>query len=172
MTILNENQEQMLVSVRTTYDDVLPVLMQMRDEYEYAVYLAKKPIRDVVEAAQEAGVPMARIVADGTDMQYAQKLKNWLQPTESVINRIMGGDAPISAVDTYSAVMESIETVTRNPSDGKFNVTYNGQEYTVPALGPDSEPWATEDAALPRGVYDLITERYPGFVVIGDEDED
>lgn len=171
MTILNETQEQLIVSVRANYDALSPVLAKMQEEYEYAVYRAKKPLRDAVDAAQEGGVPMSRIVSEGTDMRYAQKMKAWLLPAECVIERVLDGDVTTAANDTYTEVLETLTTVTRNASDGKFNVIYNGSQYDVAALGPDSDPWATEDSSIPPQVYELITEAYPGFVVLGEDDE-
>lgn len=173
MTKLNDVQQQLLDGVRTAFDDVAPVLKKMRDDYEYAVYRAKKPVRDAVVAAQEGTVPMARIVGDATDLRYAQKLKAWLQPAESVIDRVMeGGDAQLAATEAYAEDIEAIESVTRHPSTGKFTVAYKGSEYTVSAMGPDEESWAAVEEGIPPGVYDLISERYPGFVVLDDEDEE
>lgn len=173
MTRLNDTQEQLLASVKIAYEDVTPVLKQMRDDYEYAVYRAKKAIRDAVVAAQEGGVPMSRIVTEATDLKYGQKLKAWLQPDESVIDRVMaGGDARLAASDTYEEELESIETVTRHPSTGKFNVTYKGNSYVVSAMGPDEDCWGAPEEGVPMGAYELITDRFPGFVLLEDDDDE
>lgn len=171
MTNLNDRQEQLLETVRTTYDDVLPVLKRMQEDFEYATYRAKKPIRDAVDAALEGKVPMARIVNDATDLGYAQKLKVWLRPSDDLVKRLTEDtDVPIQATETYAEDIESIETVSRNPNNGEFRVMYGGEVYTVAAMGPDEEPWASTDGAVPQGAYDLISKKYPGFVVLEDDD--
>lgn len=171
MTILNEEQEQLLNTVKVAYEDILPVLRRMEDEYEHAVYRAKKSIRDAVAAAQDGRVPMARIVEDATDMRYAQKLKSWLLPPEAVVGRAMDESAAqVETPSIYAEAIESIETVSRNPKTGVFSVVYNDNEYTVTAMGPDAEPWAEREADVPQEVYDLIQGRFPGFVVL-EEDE-
>lgn len=170
MTNLNDRQEQLLETVRVTYNDVLPVLKKMEEDYEYAVYRAKKPIRDAVDAALEGRVPMARIVNDATDLGYAQKLKIWLRPSDDLVKRFEGQDVPVQAVEAYTEDIESIETVSRNPNTGEFKVMFGGDEYIVPAMGPDEEPWASEDPSVPEGVYQLIEKKYPGFVALGDDD--
>ena len=172
MTNLNDVQEQLLDAVKVAYADVIPVLKKMQDDYEYAVYRAKKPIRDAVSAAQDGRVPMARIVEDATDLRYAQKLKAWLQPSDSVVERVMeGGDVQLQAAEIYTEDIESIETVSRHPSTGVFTVAYKGDDYEVSAMGPDSEPWASRVESVPQGVYDLIQSRYPGFVILEDDDD-
>lgn len=172
MTILNEAQEQLLASVKTAYDDVTPVLKEMRDEYEFAVYRAKKAIRDAVVAAQDAGVPMSRIVAEATDMKYGQRLKAWLQPAECVVDRVMAGGAVLENTETYAEELNSIETVTRHPSTGKFKVTYDGSDYEVSAMGPDADCWGAQEPGVPEEVYELIKNRFPGFVLLEDDEED
>lgn len=171
MTLLNDEQEQLLNTVKVAYEDILPVLRRMEDEYEHAVYRAKKPIRDAVAAAQEGRVPMARIVEDATDLRYAQKLKAWLLPPEGVVERAMDGSAAlVETPSIYAEAIESIETVSRNPKTGVFSVDLLGSEYLVPAMGPDAEPWAEREAGVPQEVYDLIKERYPGFVTLEEDD--
>ena len=173
MTNLNDVQEQLLDAVKVAYADVIPVLKKMQDDYEYAVYRAKKPIRDAVAAAQEGRGPMARIVEDATDLRYSQKLKAWLQPPESVVERVMeGGDVQLQAAEIYTEDIESIESVSRHPATGVFTVAYKGNDYEVSAMGPDSEPWAALDPSVPHGVYELIQLRYPGFVTLDDDDDD
>lgn len=171
MTILNDTQEQLLTAVRNAYDDVTPILRNMHEDYEVSVYRAKKPIRDAVESATTGGVPLSRIVSEATDLKYPQRLKAWLRPSDVVVDRLITGDVQMEATDTYAEEINKIETVSRDPSNGKFTVVYLGSEYTVAALGPDSEPWATEDENIPKGVYTLIEKRYPGFAVIGDDDD-
>lgn len=173
MTKLNDAQEQLLQAVKVAYDDVAPVLAKMEEDYEFAVYRAKKAVRDAVAAAQDGRVPMARITQEGTDLRYAQKLKAWLQPAESVVERVMdGGDVQLQAAEIYTEDIESIESVTRHPSTGVFAVSYKGGDYSVAAMGPDTEPWAPRDWSIPNGVYELIEARYPGFVVLDDDDEE
>lgn len=173
MTKLNDTQEHLLRAVESAYQDVAPVLAKMEEDYEFAVYRAKKAVRDAVAAAQEGRVPMARITQDGTDLRYAQKLKAWLQPAESVVERVMeGGDVQLQAAEIYADDIESIESVTRHPGTGVFAVSYKGGDYSVAAMGPDAEPWAPRDMSIPEGVYLLIGERYPGFVVLDDDEED
>lgn len=169
MTVLNDRQTQLLETVKTTYDDVLPVLKKMEEDYEYAIYRAKKPIRDAVDAALDGSVPMARIVNDATDLGYAQKLKVWLRPSDDLVRRFEGKDVTLQATEAYAEDIESIVTVSRTP-DGVFNVMYEGEQYKITAMGPDTEPWATKEPQVPQGVYDLITTRYPGFVAMGEDD--
>lgn len=171
MTILNDKQVQLLETVRTTYNDVIPVLKKMEDDYEYAVYRAKKPIRDAVDAATDGGVPLSRIVSEATDLTYPQKLRIWLRPSDDLLDRLVGDDVPLQASETYAENIESIETVSRSPHTGAFTATYGGSDYTVPAMGPDAEPWATREEDIPEGVYELIATKFPGFVVL-DEDDD
>lgn len=170
MTILNEHQQQLLEAVKTTYADVVPVLKKMEEDYEYAVYRAKKPIRDAVDAALEGKVPLSRIVSEATDFTYPQKLRTWLRPSDELTDRLIENDVPQQAVDMYAEDIESIRTVSRDPSTGEFSVVYQGQDFKVAAMGPDEEPWASADPDIPQGVYELIASKYPGFVVLDDED--
>lgn len=171
MTILNEQQEQLLEVVKTTYADVVPVLNKMEEDYEYAVYRAKKPIRDAVDLALEGKVPLSRIVSDATDFKYPQKMRNWLRPSDNLLDRLVDTDVTQQAVEAYTEDIESIRTVSRDPSTGEFLVVYQGRDYTVSAMGSDVEPWATVEPDIPQGVYDLITSKYPGFVALEDDDE-
>lgn len=171
MTILNEQQEQLLETVKTTYDDVVPVLKRMEEDYEYAVYRAKKPIRDAVDAALDGKVPMSRIVSEATDFNYPQKMRTWLRPSDELMDRLIENDVPQQAVDTYAEDIESIRTVSRDPSNGEFSVLYQGHDYKVAAMGPDEEPWASLEPGIPQGVYDLIQSKYPGFVALDDEED-
>lgn len=171
MTILNEKQEQLLETVKTTYADVVPVLKKMEEDYEYAVYRAKKPIRDAVDAALEGKVPMSRIVSEATDFTYPQKLRTWLRPSDELTNRLIENDVPQQAAEAYTEDIESIRTVSRDPSTGEFSVTYQGHDFKVAAMGPDEEPWASKEPDIPVGVYELIESKYPGFVVLEEEDD-
>ena len=116
---------------------------------------------------------MSRIVADGTDLRYAQQLKAWLQPDPTVVERVLeGGDVQLQAADTYTEDIEKIKTVSRHPGTGVFTVMYNGTDYMVPAMGPDAEPWASHEEGIPDDVYHIIADKYHGFVVLKDDEED
>lgn len=170
MTKLNDMQERMLKAVKDTFEDVTPVLKKMENDYEYAVHRAKKPLRDIVEEALEAGVPLKRIAEDAAGFQYPQKLKLWLRPSDALLNRLSGGDVVLQTADTFTNDIESIESVIRSPKTGEFEVTYNGNEYVIEAIGPDEEPWSTREDSIPQGVYDLIAAKYPSYVVLEEDD--
>ena len=171
MAILDDKQEQLLQAVKAVYEDVVPVLKKMEEDYEYAVYRAKKPIRDAVEAATEGRVPMARIVSDATNFTYPQKLRLWLRPSDELMERMVETDVPQQAAEIYTEDIESIRTVSRDPSTGEFSVTYQGHDFRVAAMGPDEEPWASKEPDIPVGVYELIESKYPGFVALDEEDD-
>ena len=171
MTILDDKQEQLLQAVKSVYEDVVPVLKKMEEDYEFAVYRAKKPIRDAVDAATNGKVPMSRIVSDATDFTYPQKLRAWLRPSDSLMERMIESDVPQQAAEVYAEDIESIRTVSRDPNTGEFSVSYQGHDFKVAAMGPDEEPWASADPDIPQGVYELIESKYPGFVVLDDDDD-
>ena len=81
MTKLNDTQERVLQAVKATFADTLPVLQKMEEDYEYAVYRAKKPLREAVEDALENGVPLKRLALDAAGFKYPQELKLWLEPS-------------------------------------------------------------------------------------------
>lgn len=171
MTVLTDGQQQLLDSVREVYQGITPVIVRMETDYEQALYRAKKPVRDAIDLALDNGVPMARIVNEATDLGYPLKLKQWLAAPESLADPDDVEDVPEQAVEIYAEDIESIRTVTRDPRNGEFLVVFQGMDFKVPAMGPDSEPWAVADSEIPQGVYDLVTEKYPGFVVLGEDDD-
>lgn len=171
MTILNDTQEQLLVAVKKAYEEVTPVIKKMEEEFEHAVYRAKQPVRDAVDTATDSRVPMSRIVSEATDLKYAQKLINWLKPSEAVAARLEDNSEAVQLTEEFTEEIESITTVHRDPSSGEISVLYQGMTFSVPSLGPDTEPWTTKDENIPPGVYKLIEDKYPGFAVL-DEDED
>ena len=169
MTKLNDTQERVLQSVKAAFADTLPVLQKMEEDYEYAVYRAKKPLREAVEDALENGVPLKRLSLEAAGFKYPQKLKLWLEPSEELLARL-NSDVTLQTSDQFADDVESIKTVVRNPKTGEFEVTYKGEFFSVSALGPDSEPWSSRDTTVPQGVYDLITEEYPAYVVLEEDD--
>ena len=64
MTKLNDIQERSLQGAVDTFNSILPVLQKMEEDYEYAIYRAKKPLRDVVDEALANGVPLKRLAED------------------------------------------------------------------------------------------------------------
>lgn len=171
MTKLNDTQERILQGVKDTFADILPVLQKMEEDYEYAVYRAKKPLRESVDDALANGVPLKRIAEDAAGFAYPQKLKLWLRPSDALMERLAGGDVVLQTADTFTEDIESIESVTRDPKTGVFHVTHRGGEYKVPALGPDEEPWSSREQSVPQAVYDLIAAKYPSYVVLDEEDD-
>lgn len=171
MTNLNDHQEKLLRVVKETFDDVMPVLDKMKAEYEYAEYRAKKPLQEAVEQAIAGGVPMSRITKEGTNFTYPQKLTNWLATPQSVTDRLEGGDVALQATDTLEDGVSDIETVTRDPRTGAFKVWQGTRPYEVKAFGPDDAAWAEREENIPQVVYDLISDKYPDFVLLEPEDE-
>ncbi len=169
MTKLNDTQERVLQAVKATFADTRPVLQKMEEDYEYAVYRAKKPLREAVEDALENGVPLKRLALEAAGFKYPQKLKLWLEPSEELLARL-SGDVVLQTSDQFADDVESIKTVVRNPKTGEFEVTYKGEFFSVSALGPDAEPWSSRDTTVPQGVYDLITDEYPAYVVLEEDD--
>lgn len=169
MTKLNDTQAHLLEMVKDSYQAVLPVLDQLEAEYQYAVYRAKKAVQDAVSEALEAGVPMTQLSKEAAGFTYAQKLEKWLDPHPSVRDRL-DSDLTFSTADTYKDSLDQIEAVTRDAQTGKILVTYMGDQYTINAFGPDEAPWAERVDSVPLGVYDLIREKFTGFVDLGEED--
>lgn len=169
MTILNEEQEHALEVAKEAFSAIFPVLEEMEAEYEYAVYRAKRPLQELVTQATELGVPASRLAKEAAGFPYPQKLDKWLEVPPSVLERLEG-DLVFSANDSYQDKLGEIETVTRNPKDGKITVQYLGETYVIAALGSDESPWAERDENIPLGVYDMIREKYPTFVDLGEDD--
>lgn len=170
MTKLNDIQERSLQGAVDTFNSILPVLQKMEEDYEYAIYRAKKPLRDVVDEALANGVPLKRLAEDAAGFMYPQKLKAWLRPSDALVDRLSGGDIALQTAEAFITDIESIESVIRNPKTGEFDVSYKGESYVIPSMGPDEEPWCTEDPSVPAAVYHLISDKYPGFVALGDDD--
>lgn len=171
MTNLTKAQESLLEGVRKTYEDVTPILTRLQEEYEYADYRAKRPLRDAIDVAREAGVPMSRIVKEATEFTYPQALTRWLEPAPSVQDRLSAPktEEPQPETETFAEELEDIRTVVRDGSTGIFKVNYKGFDYEVRAIGPDEEPWTTREEDVPSGVYELIESEYPGFVVLEED---
>lgn len=172
MTILDDDQLRMLKTVRERYQDVQPTLDRLQLEYQLAVYKAKRPVQDAVDEAMESGIPLSKIAMDAVGFSYPQKLRRWLEPDPELAVKLAGGDTVLHAAETFEDEVDTIESVTRSPQDGSFSVVYKGDTYTVSAIGPDTEPWSTREEGIPQGVYNLIVSKYPGFVVLNEEDLD
>ena len=170
MTNLDDAQQALLDEVGKAYEAVKPALKKMRTDYEYAAHQAKNLVREAVEAAVGGGVPMSRITTEGTDFKYPQKFKAWLQPHEMVIEAMMDNTQIIDTT-VYADDIKSISLVTRDPSTGVFSVDFNGETFHVHALGSDREPWTTLDENIPEEVYAMISEDYPKFIVLEDDDD-
>lgn len=165
MAKLDEVQQGQLEAIELAYEQVQPVLEQLEQDYEYAVYRAKKSVTDLIQVALDNRVPMSR-VTEQLGFSYPMQLQRWMQLPEELKHRLEGGDQNLQAVETYTNEVESIQAVIRNPKTGEMEVTYQGKQYNVRAIGPDDSPWAARDESIPYGVYDLIVESYPGFVVL------
>lgn len=172
MTNLSPAQEEMLANVGETYEEVARQIQATEDDYAYALYNLKTPVRDAVEHARNNGVPMNRIAPLCGNM-YAQKLNRWLSIDPGVLIRRATGEVRVTPTvrEEVKEIIEHIETVTRNPQTGVFTVQYDGQTHKVQAYGPDEEAWASPEDTTPPEVYELIKDKHPGFVVVEDVED-
>lgn len=170
MTKLNDRQEHLLSTVEDVYLETVDTLTNLEREYEHAIYIAKKPIRTAVEQAEQGGVPFSRITST-MGFNYPQKLKGWLRPADSVVDRLMDETEKPTDLGVFEAEVLQVQSVSRDSSNGVITVHYLGEEYKVSALGPDTEPWATKEPGVPDEVYKLIEEKFPGFVALEDEED-
>lgn len=170
MTKLDDTQERDLETIRQLFQANLPVLEKLRQEYEYAVYRAKKPIVDAIEEAREDGIPMRRITEISGLFKYPQQLEKWMAPDETVIARLEEGGQAAEVAETFSDQLDNAETVTRDARTGVISVHHFGTVYEVPAYGSEYDIWTPEDPEIPVEVYELIKDKFPGFVALGEED--
>ena len=171
MANLTEKQQRLLDAVRETYQQVAPALARLEEDYIHAEYRAKAPVRDAIQAAEEAGVPFKRITHEAIGFSYPGKLRDWIRTPEAVIQKILAGEAPLPKSTEFEDVVESVKTVVRNPSTGEFTVNHLGTTYSVMSFGPNQECWSSADPAIPQGVYDLIQEEFPTWVLLEDEED-
>lgn len=171
MTKLNDEQQGMVEAMRQLHEDLAPVLERMEDEYQYAMHLAKQPLRDAVEEAKAAGVPMSAITESGFGYGYPAKLMKWLYLDDETLVRLERKHEDVKLSAKLTEHVNSVESVIRDPKSGVFTVLYNSGEYKVSAIGSDNESWATWESHIPQGVYDLIAEKFPGFVVYKEDEE-
>lgn len=170
MTNIDDGRGSLIRTVKDAYTSVQPALEQLLEDYEYAVYRAKKPVRDAVEAAVEAGIPMKKIVAEATDFSYQQKLTRWLAPPPTVAEKFEDEDEVFQATEQMKDTVDAVVTVARDERTGVVKVWHGTKTYEVTAIGPDSSLWAERDPSVPNKVYELILERYPDFVLLEDEE--
>lgn len=170
MANLNEKQKRLLENVRETYEQIRPQLTRLEEDYLFADFRAKAPVRDAIAAAEEAGVPLKRITEEGMGFTYPAKLRAWMQAPDAVVRRLMSGNVVEAASAAFEEVVDTIRTVTRDNTTGVFTVVYLGEEYNVPSFGPTDESWSTADPSVPQGVYDLIQSEYPTWVLLEADD--
>lgn len=171
MTRMNSTQEALLDAVKTTYRELMPVLQKLEDDYEFAVYTAKRGLRDAIDSATAGGVPMRRITEDGTGFQYPQKLKNFLRPSDRLAHRLVAGETGGLEESIFTETVESIEGVTRDPNTGDFTVFHKGDSYKVKSFGSGADIFSVRDSNVPDEVYAVIGEHHSGYVVMDDDEE-
>lgn len=171
MANLNERQQRLLDAVRETNEQVAPVLQELEDDYQFALYQAKAPVREAILAAEDAGVPFSRIMKDGVGFTYPGKLRAWIQAPEAVVKRIMGSKLGAEPTTEFDTTVRKVGAVVRDPSTGEFSVSYLGDTYKVPSYGPAQECWSSADPEVPQGAYDLIQREYPSWVLLEDEED-
>ncbi len=165
---LNDTQKRLLTAIKNLKEQLDPALAQLEDEYHLAEFKAKSPVLDAIRAAQEAGVPMNQISKEAMGMTYVAKLHAWMSPPPSLVAALLEGSLEAKT----EVLLTKVSTVTRDSATGDFVVLYQEHEYRVPAFGPNDTPWSTADPLTPEGVYDMIREEYPAWVLLPDEDED
>lgn len=172
MAKLSERQQRLLDTVKETRSQIEGPLRTLADDYEYAEFRAKAPVRDAIEEAEKGGVPIKRITEEGMGFTYPAKLRAWVQAPESVVRRLMQGtfSAPLNV--GFEEVVASVTAVSRDDSTGRFSVMLDGVQHTVDSYGPPSEPWSEPNSAIPQSVYDLIKKEFPQWELIEDEEED
>lgn len=171
MANLTEKQQRLLDAVRETYEQVAPALARLEEDYIHAEYRAKAPVRDAIQAAEEAGVPFKRITHEAIGFSYPGKLRDWIRTPEAVIQKIMAGEAPLPKSTEFEDAVESVKSVVRNPSTGEFTVSYLGNSYTVLSYGTAQECWSSPEAGVPQGVYEMIQEEFPTWILLEDEED-
>lgn len=166
MTKLNEAQQGLIHKMRQMVVSLTPTIDRLKAEYDKVDYLTKQPLRDALEEAQAAGIPMNAIVKEGMGFPYPKKLTQWLYPDDETIERI-------NALDDeelhFEVDLSSVQSVTRKYS-GEFEVLYDNKTYTIKAIGPDDMAWSDREPDVPQAVYDLIAEQYAGYEVLDEED--
>lgn len=180
MAKLDEKQQRLLLAVSETMAQVKPTLDTLSSDYLYADYRAKAPVRDAINAAQEAGVPFIRITEDGMDFSYPGKLREWMSAPDEVVQRLISGGpdmltpsapAPAAVAAKFDDAVEAVKTVTHDSASGVFTVNYFGRQFEVPSLGGSAMPWSSADPAIPQGVYDLIKKSFPMWELLEDEED-
>ena len=167
--ILKDDQIKELETLKSVREQVEPQLLRIQREFEAALFRAKKPIIDAIHNCENVNIPRIRIAQEGMDISYTKKMDSWMSPPEHLAETESG-----MVTDPGSDVVVSppVRTVIRNPKTGVITVTFEGNEYSIPAIGPDHLPWASLDESIPNSVYDMVKETYPGFEVLDDEDEE
>lgn len=170
MTRMNNTQEALLDAVKAANRELMPVLQKLEDDYEFAVYTAKRGLRDAIDSASAGGVPMRRITEDGTGFQYPQKLKNFLRPSDRLAHRLVAGETGGLEESIFTETVETIEGVNRDPNTGDFTVFLRGHSYVVKSFGSGADIFSVRDQDIPNEVYTLIGEHNPGYVVMEEDD--
>lgn len=170
MTRMNNTQEALLDAVKAANRELMPVLQKLEDDYEFAVYTAKRGLRDAIDNATAGGVPMRRITEDGTGFQYPQKLKNFLRPSDRLAHRLVAGETGGLEESIFTETVETIEGVNRDPNTGDFTVFLRGHSYVVKSFGSGADIFSVRDQDIPDEVYTLIGEHNPGYVVMEEDD--
>lgn len=172
MTNLNEVQERLLASVAEVNAQIKPDLDRITEAYELAIYRAKTPVRDAVQAAREGKVPMNRILRDGMGMSYPGQYRQWNEPPAALVQvTATPAAAPTVVVENdFAEAALGVNTVVRNSANGIITVNYAGQEYQIASMGSAEDIWSSADPAVPQVVYDLIQERFPAWELLEDED--
>lgn len=171
MAKLNEKQQRLLNTVRETHEQIMPSLRKLQEDYEYAVFRAQAPVIDAIRTAEVEGVPFKRITEEGMGFTYPMKLRQWIQPPESVVRRLMSTDVAVATSEVFENTVAEVRAVSRDSHTGEFTVTYQGNVFTVPSIGPDNEPWSSADPHTPQGVYDLIKQEYPTWELMEDDED-
>lgn len=173
MTRLNDRQARLLASVREIRDQIQPTLDVLEFEYESAVYRAKGPVRDAINAALDEGVPYSRVTNEGMGFSYPGKLRDWLRPAESVVDRMFAQEQVVPvAAEKFEDAVDQVQTVTKDDKTNDFVVVYRGATYRVPSYGTGDSTWSSAQPSIPQGVYDMIQESYPQWVLLEDEDDE
>lgn len=176
MTKLNEEQEELLTSVRKAMTAATQALEKIKEDFEAATFRLKTATIDAIKAAEDGGVPFSRITRDGMGFSYPQETRNWMEPpswAKVMVDGVATVDPvkPTKVTKELHSELKATSSVTRNTRSGIISVVHNGEAYKIKATGPDGECWATKDQKIPDEVYQKITATYPGFVALEDSDD-
>lgn len=179
MVTLDGGQLALLEEVAKAYRDLEDPLKELQKRYRITEFRMKRKVIQAIENARGAKVPVARILKELGEVNYPAALERWMTPPEGLEAGPGEAEAELTDDDAEEALsaVEALaqrETppVVRDVRTGMLTVLWDGKDYKVLAMGPESDLWATREDDTPQEVYDLIKQTYPSFVVLEDDDDD